>query len=116
MAHTPGEWRVESGTFLIWGGCDADLPDHMGVPILEATEDRRWAGNRNPTAEQKSANVRLAAAAPQLLDACHALLGLLQLVAGRDDVNDAVRAALTISHRIDDARAAIAAATGEIPT
>lgn len=53
--------------------------------------------------------------APTLLNGCNALLGLLKLIAGRDDINDEVRAALTSGHRIDEARAAIALAERTSP-
>ena len=47
----------------------------------------------------------------ELLAACEGLLGLVQLIARRDDINDETRAALTDSYRIEDADAAIAKAT-----
>jgi len=43
-----------------------------------------------------------------LAGGCRALLGLLQLVCARDDLPVEVRDALTYSHRIDEARAALA--------
>ena len=46
---------------------------------------------------------RLIAAAPDLLNGCNALLGLLQLVCGRDDMPAGVREALTNSHRVVEA-------------
>jgi hypothetical protein len=58
------------------------------------------------------ANARLIAAAPNLKDGCNALLGLLQLLAARDDVSDDLRKALTSGHRIDEARAAVAKSEG----
>ena len=56
-------------------------------------------------------HTRLLAAAPALLDGCNALLGLIQLVSGRDDMPTAIREALTTSHRVAEAKAAIARAT-----
>jgi hypothetical protein len=64
------------------------------------------------TLEEVEANARLIAAAPDLLDGCNALLGLLQLLSHRDDISDDVREFLTKGHRIDEAEAAVAKATG----
>lgn len=54
---------------------------------------------------------RLAAASPDLLNGCNALLGLIQLVCGRDDMPPAIREALLSSHRIDEANDAVINAT-----
>ena len=49
--------------------------------------------------------------AEALLNGCNALLGLIQLVRSRPDISPEIREALTTSHRIDEAMAAIARAT-----
>ncbi len=51
-------------------------------------------------------------AAPDLYDGCNALLGLFELLSYRNDISDAVREILTESHRVKEAEAAIAKATG----
>ena len=60
--------------------------------------------------EQGEANAHLVAAAPDLLNGCRALLGLLQLISGRDDVSDDLREVLRTNHRVEEAEAAIAKA------
>jgi hypothetical protein len=64
------------------------------------------------TLEEVEANARLIAAAPELYDGCNAMLGLVQLLLGRDDLTDDLRLALTTSHRIAEAEAAVAKARG----
>lgn len=58
------------------------------------------------------ARIRLEAAAPDLLNGCKALLGLLQLLANREDIPEHIHAYLTRGHLIDEARAAVAKAEG----
>jgi hypothetical protein len=60
--------------------------------------------------EQTLADARLIAAAPDLLDGCKALLGLLQLLDGRPDMPPLMREAINSNHRIAEAKAAIAKA------
>jgi hypothetical protein len=62
--------------------------------------------------EVAPADEALIAAAPELLDACKGLLGLLQLVAGRSDCPPAMRDIFETNHRAVDARAAVAKAEG----
>jgi hypothetical protein len=62
---------------------------------------------------EREANVRLIAAAPELYDGCNALLGLVQLILGRDDLSDELREVLTTNHRIAEASAATAKARGD---
>ena len=33
---TPGEWRVEQGTALVWGDCQGEGTFGMGFPVAEA--------------------------------------------------------------------------------
>ena len=55
----------------------------------------------------------LIAAAPKLADATAGLLGLLQLIANRDDVTAELRDVLNTNHRVVEARAALSRARGE---
>jgi hypothetical protein len=68
-AHTPGPWRVEEGTTLVWGACNPDdsTTRGMGYPILECriTPSGSWA--KKPWADEGEANAHLVAALPDLL-------------------------------------------------
>jgi hypothetical protein len=57
--------------------------------------------------DENEANARLIAAAPELYGGCNALLGLIQLLLGRDDLTDELRQVLTTNHRIGEANAAV---------
>lgn len=74
--HTPGPWRVEENTTLIWGDCNTD--DHstrgMGYPIAEARINPSGNWSTGPYADEGEANARLIAAAPDLLAAAKNLI------------------------------------------
>lgn len=64
---TPEEWRVEQGTFLVWGeSSSADgVIEQLGLPVIQAhTAPRSWGRNVSP--DESAANMELAAAAPSL--------------------------------------------------
>jgi hypothetical protein len=63
-AYTPGPWRQEAGTNLVWGACDLDDTTSygMGVPVAEAKVEL----NKTYDWDQALANARLIAAAPDL--------------------------------------------------
>jgi len=65
---TPGPWRVENKTTLIWGACNPDdnTSYGMGYPVAEAQMPRPWNRDK-PTDEQIDANAALIASAPDLL-------------------------------------------------
>lgn len=69
--HTPGPWRVETGTTVVWGACDPDDKSSygMGYPVADARNSPyfRWAGG--PDADEGEANARLIAAAPEMREA-----------------------------------------------
>jgi hypothetical protein len=92
---TPGEWRVEQGTTLVWGACNAD--DHtsrgMGYPIAECriTPTAKWA--KRPDEAEGIANAHLIAASPDgyafAEKAAHFLTGLhLGRPLSTDDVEE----------------------------
>ena len=65
---TPGPWRVEQGTTLIWGHCNPDDASNrgMGYPVSECriTPTSSWA--KGPDADAGEGNARLIALAPSL--------------------------------------------------
>jgi hypothetical protein len=63
--------------------------------------------------EERDAHARLFAAAPDLLNGCNSLLGLIHLISSRSDFPPDIKLLLANNHRIIDAQAAIAKATGE---
>jgi hypothetical protein len=91
---TPGPWEW-------WDDGES------AVRIAEASEQKFIASTILPS------NARLIAAAPELYDGCNAMLGLVQLILGRDDLSAELREALTTNHRIAEAEAATAKARGE---
>ena len=66
---TPGEWRVEDRTTLVWGDCNQnDTSTYgMGYPIAEArrTPSASWAKGPKDY-EEAEANAQLIAMAPDL--------------------------------------------------
>jgi hypothetical protein len=101
--HTPGPWLAIAD----------DDEDESGWVV--ASENALFDTIARPTAQptdgEELANARLIAAAPELFDGCNALLGLLQLVSGRDDLTPELREVLRTNHRVAEAEAAVAKAT-----
>jgi hypothetical protein len=96
--HTPGPWRVT-------GDCirSDNHPDGTGALLLQAGP---MFHNYTPNKEEIAANLRLIAAAPDLLEAA---IDLVQQVAAYDRLHGKDSCAIDP----DALRAAIAAATGE---
>lgn len=97
VKHTPGPWRVEEGTTLIWGDCNPDdtTTYGMGYPIAECrmTPSASWA--RGPKKyEEAEANTRLIAAAPDLLRAAELIVDWLDEEEGAHRLCDVARAAI----------------------
>ena len=69
-AATPGTWRVESNTALVWGACDLDDQSSygMGYPVASADLPPTWK-KTNPTAEEMFANAAFIATARTALPA-----------------------------------------------
>lgn len=114
--NLPGEWRI-----------DTDEASPSGVAYLDRhAGEERWvtfAHCSGGCLEWLSASdhiatfdpptvIRLLADRAALLNGCNALLGLLTLIASRDDLSAHLRSALEAqeTHRIGEARAAIAKA------
>lgn len=69
--HTPGPWRVEQDTTLVWGGCNPDDSSSrgMGYPIAEARITPSSGWTNRPWADEGEANAHLIALAPEMLAA-----------------------------------------------
>lgn len=94
--HTPGPWRVEEGTTLVWGACNPDdrTTYGMGYPVASMEQQRRWDRSGEPTTDTQDANARLIAAAPDLLAACEAYAEAYDAATGTIHVDPAIRAAI----------------------
>lgn len=113
---TPGPWRIEDETTLVWGACNPDDTSSygMGYPITECrtTNISSWA--KGPDAEEGIANARLIAAAPDMYEALEAVLPFVPISfattsrpGNANEKNEKLAAALS------QARAALAKARGE---
>jgi hypothetical protein len=93
-----------------------DWANSIWMSEPEASEFKfAWCRYRSELESKTLINLAPAKAvegASELLNGCNALLGLIQLVCGRDDIPPAIKEALENSHRVTEARAAIAKATG----
>ena len=67
---TPGQWRVEKGTTLVWGACDPEDPttNGMGFPVAKAKRQRKKAHGYIEIKEA-AANARAIAAVPDMIEA-----------------------------------------------
>lgn len=55
---TPGPWRVEQDTDLVWGDCDMDDQSSlgMGIPILQSAPGSYRIWGRTLTEDERIAN------------------------------------------------------------
>lgn len=103
---TPGPWMRDGISVTVERPagekrqCIAITHPHMDLPAVNSCE-------------RMKANARLIAAAPDLYDGCNAMLGLVQLLLGRDDLTPELREVLTTNHRIAEARTATSKARGD---
>jgi|UniRef100_A0A6H1ZBM7 hypothetical protein len=108
---TPGPWRVESGTSLVWGACDPhDMTSYgMGYPIIECrvSPASMWAANKGPNIAEGRANARLCAAAPELLEVVRAFVAETVDYAKLNKLGDPEK-----QHNVKWARSVIAKAAG----
>lgn len=94
--HTPGPWRVETETTLVWGACNSDdqTTRGMGYPIADCRTAPSGSWASGPSEDEGEANARLIAAAPDLLAALHDAQARLRgagMLGGDDDpVNAAI--------------------------
>lgn len=103
--HTPGPWRVEENTTLIWGKCNPDDQSNwgMGYPIAECRitpiSQIGWA--TGPSEDEGEANACLISASPDMLEALKGLLDSMEM-----------ENPLAHKTQVDAARLAIAKAEG----
>jgi hypothetical protein len=82
---TPGPWRVEQDTTLIWGDCNPDDTTSygMGYPIAECRVTRSASWAKGPRGHgEAEANARLIAVAPEMFEALKATLPVLEASEG----------------------------------
>lgn len=118
LKPTEGKWEAEHkrseptpamgdpGYWIVQGDV---LDGSYGVVVDSLNRDYRISP------EEDRANALLCAAAKDLRDGCNALLGLLQIVCGRDDMPYAIKDILETNHRVDEALAAVAKADSSPP-
>lgn len=109
--HTPGPWKLQNET--IYALDENGVVNRFSVSVQEGyvRSSRNYMHNvRTPKAELQ-ANARLIAAAPDMLKALVGLSGILATAESNASGNPEWE---YVSARINAARAAIAAATGEV--
>lgn len=108
--HTPGPWRVEDGTTLVWGNCtfsDDGTVDRLGVPVAEMCANPSWARGTEIDWDTRVANAALTAAAPDLAEHVRALTRQLDAVSVY--ISDP-KCRVVTDRKIAEARAALASA------
>ena len=98
MNHTPGPFVHRPRQDGVPGYAITPKAGGRAIALIPA--------NNRPIGEV-IANADLFVAAPDLVNGCNALLGLIQLVCGRDDIPAEIKEALESSHRVGEARAAV---------
>lgn len=113
--HTPGPWRVEEGTTLIWGDCNPDdtTTYGMGYPIAECrmTPSASWAKGPKKY-EEAEANARLIAAAPDLFEVATLFASSLEYLIALDRKKGDDEGASMKGITLNVVRAALAKAEG----
>lgn len=78
--HTPGPWRVEKGTTVIWSDNAYDPgTNSVGCIVARAAQPFSWKGSR-PTASEQDANCRLIATAPDYHQLAYDAIPILEAV------------------------------------
>jgi hypothetical protein len=95
MSHTPGPWWVDETKTIGACGVYADVVDSQGDSEGCDVICSLLAYGKHVSREQRDANARLIAAAPDLLAACEALLASKECKPGRAwlAIHDAVKKA-----------------------
>ena len=110
MKHTPGPWVCKPGSFFDGSGLTFEVVAQNGADICKLpTSFNLHRIERPDRILPQHANMRLIAAAPDLLAACHMLLRMIE-----DPAEGAVGMAREIRD-IEAARAALLLARGETP-
>jgi hypothetical protein len=103
-AFTPGPWGVEKNKWDEFALYQAESSNT--IALLDDSEAYH-------DFDEYEANARLIAAAPDLYNACNALLGLIQLLAANHETPPALLRILTEHHRVTEAENAVAKARGK---
>jgi hypothetical protein len=109
-AHTPGPWRYYTGKLRTqFPTIIHEIQSARGKAIV------KWGGfdGVEGPSREIAANARLMAAAPRLADALAGLIGLVELVI--PTLKESQRAGMKFNPRLDEARAALAAARSRRP-
>lgn len=113
--HTPGPWEVKSGM-----SCRRVEDTHGGaVTIIYNHQEYNGEAcgsitSQNKTDDELQANARIIAAAPELLEACEALLVMMGKQGGHRKLDDQLTWRANDEKAEATARAAIAKAKGEV--
>lgn len=105
MTSTSGHTARQIG--IPWTYEVHELSEGMSAIIYDDTGTR--ARTDHLSEEAAAFIVKAVNGFDDLVNGINALLGLIQLVGNRDDIPAEVKAALTNSHRLDEARAALKA-------
>jgi hypothetical protein len=101
--HTPGPWRVDESGKTVSSDAVTD------IAILNMANPRYgWGGSDVSGASYRAANARLIAAAPELLES------LILMVRTHDEPAESMLQEMREQKWLEQARAAIAKATGSI--
>jgi hypothetical protein len=80
---TPGRWKVEEGTTVIWStNCFDPGTNSVGCIVARGAQPVTWKASR-PTADEQDANCRLIAAAPCMYAELETAAGVLEDIAAR---------------------------------
>ena len=114
MKHTPGPWRVEEGTTLVWGACiQDDLTSYgLGYPVARMEMPSAWSRAGRPDMAEQAANALLIAEAPAMADALDALVMEMRSI-GQHLVYNAPTQGITAA--MDNATAILDRIRGDAP-
>lgn len=102
MSHTPGPWNLTGASF----------GHSIGANGIRIAQTANIVHEGSEGVHEEKANARLIAAAPDLLDACKALLSAMKTAPGHY-LPDLAQSPLPFEYATDDIRQAVEKAKGE---